>query len=430
MWLVYEFLLLVGLVLYVPRALWRKRLPHRGWMMRLGRYPASVRARLGKPGAIWIHAVSVGEVLAIQPLIQELAVQQSDAPLVLSTITPTGFDVASKLIGGRGVVIYEPLDIRAAISRALDLIQPRILLLVESEFWPNLICATARRGVPIAVVNGRISARAFRRHRLVRPILAGLFRMIDLYVMQTETDAARVVKMGAPPSRVNVLGSLKWDASLLSRPQPAEIHALAARLGLVDGDALIVAGSTHRGEETAVLDAFQTVRSSAPRVRLVIAPRHLERMGEVEALVRERGMPVQRVSSFTAPTPWDVLIVDTIGQLPLYYALATVAFVGGSLIRHGGQNPLEPASLGKPVIFGPSMENFSEIAQELLAHRAARQLQHAQELSDRLAEWLANPTEAQIAGAHAQALVERLSGVIRRTLEALKPLLTATPAST
>ena len=414
---------MVGFLCYLPKALWRRRLPHRGWSMRLGRYPAHVRQALHGKRAIWVHAVSVGEVLAIRPLIQELTAQQPDTPLVPSTVTPTGFQVASKLMGGRGTVIYEPLDFRFAVNRALDLIQPRILLLVESEFWPNLICTIARRGVPIAVVNGRVSSRAFRRHMLAQPLLAGLFRTITLFLMQTQMDADRIIKMGARPSQVKVLGSLKWDASLMSRPKPAEIQALASRLGLAREDALIVAGSTHRGEETAVFEAFQSVRTPGQRVRLVVAPRHMERMDEVEALARERGMQVQRVSSFAASAPWDVLVVDTMGQLPLYYGLATVAFVGGSLVRHGGQNPLEPASLGKPVLFGPSMENFSEIVQQLLVHQAAHQLQSPQELPDRLAELLTNPTEAQISGAQAQALVERLSGVSRRTLDALAPFL-------
>ena len=421
----YEILLFIGLLCYVPGAVWRRRLPHRGWLMRLGCYPDAVRRRLSRPGAIWVHAVSVGEVMAAQPLLHELAAQYPDAPLVLSTITPTGFDVASRMVHDRGVAIFGPLDFGVVVKRTLRMLRPRILLLMESELWPNLIRLTKRQGIPVLVVNGRVSERAAHRSRLVKPWLTTWLQSVDGFLMQTEADAARVIRMGARRAQVTVLGSLKWDASVASRPQDAQLHALAQRLGLRAEEALIVGGSTHRGEEAALLDAFRTVRRDGQPARLVIAPRHLERVGEVEALVRQRGFSAQRITRLLdASCPWEVAVIDTLGQLPAYYGLASVVFVGGSLIPHGGQNPLEPASLGKPVIFGPSMHNFAEIARRLLDRHAARQLASGAELAPAIQALLTDVLAARTMGRRAQELIEHSVGCTQRTLDVLRPLLT------
>lgn len=421
LWVLYEILLFLGLLVYLPRAIWRKRLPHRGWTMRLGRYPASLRRRLDGQRAIWIHAVSVGEVIATQPLIRALRAGHPDIPLALSSLTPAGFAVASRLLGEQGAAIVAPFDFRVTVGRALAVIQPRLLILVESELWPNLIRLTHVRRIPVVVINGRVSARAFRRYLRVKRWFAGMLDAVDLFLMQTEQDADRIIRMGAPPARVKVVGSLKWDASLVSRPTPAELSSLAQRLTLHDEEPLIVAGSTHRGEEAQVLDAFQAIRAQLGRARLVLAPRHLERIAEVEALIQSRGMRAQRISAIpSSGQSWEIALVDTLGQLPLYYGLAAAVFVGGSLIPHGGQNPLEPAGLGKAVVFGPSMENFADIVQQLLTHQACCQLRQPSDLASTLKGLLANPEEARLMGARAQALVERLSGTTKKTLHALK----------
>lgn len=421
-WLVYELLLMIALIGYLPKALWRRRLPHRGWLMRLGCYPASVRRRLQSP-AIWVHAVSVGEVVAAQPLIRELAARNPRDTIVLSTVTPAGFEVATKALGEGGVVIYGPLDVRAAVHRALRLIRPRALVLVDSELWPVMIALASERGVPVVVVNGRISERAFQRYRLVRPWLAGMFDRVARYFMQSDVDAERLRALGAPADRISVAGSLKWDASLLHPLSAQAVNALAARLGLERGTEVFVAGSTHRGEEPAILEAFQAMRNRGRPCRLILAPRHRERVDEVERLLHARGLAVGRVSSLDASRPWEAAVVDTLGELPRYYALATIAFVGGSLIPHGGQNPLEPASLGRPVVFGPSMENFSAIAQVLLEGQAARQVRDGAELARAVTELLAAPESAHAMGARARALVSQFRGVASRTAEAIQPLL-------
>ncbi len=423
MWWLYELLFLIGFILYLPKALWRRRLPHAGWTMRLGRYPDAVTARLGARPSIWVHAVSVGEVLAAKPLLKALAQAHPDTPLALSTITPGGFHVASKELNGRHVVVFLPLDLQLCVRRALDALRPKALFLMESELWPVLIRLTHAAGVPVAVVNGRISPRAFGRYRLVRPWLPGLWRRVSLFLMQSQADADRLLALGAPPERVRVVGSLKWDASLGSRPVPQQVREVAGRLGLTAAAPVLVAGSTHRGEEDAVLGAFRALRSHHPQARLIVAPRHLERLGEVEGLIRGAGFAGRRLSEPGTAAPWDVGLVDTFGQLPLYYALATAAFIGGSLIPHGGQNPLEATSLGRPVVFGPHMHNFEAIAHQLLAHHAARQAADGAELTEILQELLSRPEDAQAMGQRSQELTERFQGATQRTLELLAPLL-------
>ena len=423
MWLLYEILFLIGLFAYVPRAVWRRRLPHRGWTMRLGRYPEPVVRSLGGRRTIWVHAVSVGEVLAARPLLAALRQAAPAEPVVLSTITPSGFAMAEQHVGAGGVAVYFPLDLRCCVARALNTLRPRLLLLMESELWPTVIRLAAARGVPVAVVNGRLSPGSFARYRLARPVVRGMLRRVALFLMQSQVDADRLLQLGAPPDRVRVVGSLKWDASLSARPDPGAVSQLAARLGLGGREMVLVAGSTHRGEEQAVLGALHMLRGSRADARAVIAPRHLERLDEVERLARQTGFTVARLSQADGAGRWQVGLVDAWGQLPLYYGLASVVFIGGSLIPHGGQNPLEATSLGKPVVFGPSMHNFEAIAHQLLAHRAARQVAGGEELSLVLAELAAHPDDAQAMGRRAQELTGQFQGATHRTLEALTPFL-------
>ena len=433
MWFLYELGLLLAFALYLPKALWRRRLPHPGWSMRLGHYPEALRRRLGRRPSIWLHAVSVGETMAARPLVLALAERYPDHDLVLSTVTITGFNVAQRLadsLGECASAIYFPLDLRGCVRRALEAIQPRLLILMESELWPAAIHearsrGTPReRGVPVAIVNGRISARAFRRYHLVRPLLHGMLEEVALFLMKSEDDAQRIRALGAPPSTVRVMGSLKWDASLATRPSSDDVQTTASRLGLKAGEPVIVAGSTHRGEEAAMLTAYRSLRDGGLSSRLIIAPRHQERVEEAEALVARAGFRALRVSQ-AGGCGWDVAIVDSMGELPRYYGLATVVFIGGSLIPHGGQNPLEAASLGKPVVFGPFMHNFEDIAQPLIEGQAAIRLQGADELTSTLRPLLVDPAAATAMGRRGQALTERATGATQRALAELDALLMA-----
>lgn len=423
MWLLYELAVCIGFLCYLPKALARRRLPHAGWSMRLGRYPAAVAQRLAGRRSIWLHAVSLGEALAAQPLARALLERYPQHPLVFSAITKSGFDAATRQVGERGVPIFFPLDVRGPVRRAFDTIHPAVLIVMESELWPMAIHAAHARGVPVVMVNGRISDRSFRRAQWVKSKLGWLWREASLFLMQSQVDADRLLQLGAPPEKVHVTGNLKWDASLSGRPSTAQLQELSARLGLHESTPLLVAGSTHRGEETAVLEAFQMAKASYPQLRLVVAPRHLERVEEVEALIRHAGLMPARTSHLTSTTSWDVAMIDRFGELPGYYGIATVVFIGGSLIPHGGQNPLEPASLGKPIVFGPHMHNFPTIAHQLLAHHAARQISNRVELTPLLHELLEHADEARQMGQRAQQLMEQFQGATERTLSALTPLL-------
>lgn len=422
---VYEALYILGFLLYLPRALWRRRLPHPGWSMRLGRYPDRVQQVLKGRRPVWVHAVSVGEMLAARPLIEALRRADPQTPVVLSTITPGGYKVASSQIGEDGAAIYFPLDLRGCVRRALKAIRPKALLLMESELWPTMIRLANEERIPVAVVNGRISSRAWPRYRMASPWLPGLWNRISLLLMQSQADGDRMLQLGAPSEKVRVTGNLKWDAA--ARPNPEAIYALASRLGLDGRAPLIVAGSTHRGEEAAVLQSFKHLLTLQPETRLILAPRHLERLAEVEGLVRRAGLASIRLSQSAnlqhMQTAWQVGLVDTFGQLPLYYALAAVVFIGGSLIPHGGQNPLEAAGLGKPVLFGPFMHNFEAIAHELLGNRAACRVDNSRDLSVLFEELLTDAPNAEAMGRRAQALVEQHRGAAQRTLDALKPIL-------
>lgn len=420
MWWLYELLLIVAYVLYVPSAVWRRRLPHRGWSMRLGWYPRRIAERLAGRRSLWVHAVSVGETLSARPLVRELARRHPQQPIVLSTITKSGFAVAAPQVAEVGAAVYFPLDLRVCAGRALSTLQPAVLIFMESEFWPIVVRSAKARGIPIVVVNGRISPRAYRRYRLVAPLMAATLRRIDVFLMQAQADADRAIALGAPRNRVRVVGSLKWDASVGARPSDEDVRALAARLGVTLRDRVIVAGSTHRGEEAAVLRAFTEARQTFPFLRLIAAPRHLERLAEVEGLIRQAGFSPVRLSRVAATEAWVVGVVDTFGELPRYYALANLVFIGGSLIPHGGQNPLEAASLAKPIIFGPHMHNFADIAQQLLADQAAWQVRGSDELPAAVTRMLMSAAEAQAMGRRALELTERSQGALARTLEALQ----------
>ena len=423
MWWLYDLAIAFGFLCYLPRALWRRRLPHPGWSMRLGHYPRHVSERLRGRTAVWIHAVSVGEVMAARPLFSELTRACPQNPLVVSTITPGGFEVAANLLGDCGVPIYGPLDLQWCLTKAFEALQPRLLLLMESELWPGMIHLAHARGVPIIVINGRMSPRAFRRHRRVRPWIAGTLRRVTLFLVQSQADAERLLQLGVLRESVQVTGSLKWDAGLSVQPCSETIRETAARLGLNGRQTVIIAGSTHRGEETIILQAFRALRASCEDARLIIAPRHLERLDEVEQEVCRAGFKVARCSNVPPSAPWEVGLIDRFGELPRYYGLATVVFIGGSLIPHGGQNPLEAASLGKPIVFGPSMHNFSEITQQLLEHQAAWQVSRPGDLIPALQALIADPAGRDRMGSRAQDTIARCQGATQRTLELLRPLL-------
>ena len=426
MYLLYSLALCAYLLAQLPvvgyRAVRRRKAVGR-LRDRVGRLPAGVNP--GRRRSIWIHAVSVGEVLAARSLVAPLRAAYPRHRLLMSTTTATGQLVARQ--SGRAVdaVFYAPLDMARFVARALDRVAPDLLVLIDTEIWPNLLRACRRRGVRTVLVNGRLSERSYRRYRLVRPFMRRVLDGLDRVCVQNAAWGRRFRELGVPPARLTVTGSLKFDAvddaaAGAAAGDPAlRCFEFAARRPVV------IAASTLRGEEEPVLRAFAAARRSAPGAVLIIAPRHPERFAEARRLAAGRGFAVLRrteLEAAAAPAA-DVVILDTIGELARLFRLATVVFVGGSLVPAGGHNPIEPAAFGKAIVFGPHMENFADIAGLFVARGAAWQLGSPDELDGALGALLSDAGRRASLGAAARALVDDQRGAGRRTLAVIAELL-------
>jgi 3-deoxy-D-manno-octulosonic-acid transferase len=376
--------------------------------------------------SIWIHAVSVGEALAARALAGELKKRYPALRLFVSTTTVAGQQVAAHDIGEADAVFYFPLDFPFIVRRTLRLVNPRLFIMVETEIWPNLLRACRRAGVKTVVVNGRISPRSYPRYRLVRPLFGRVLADIDRFCMQSRESADRLIDLGADATRVTVTGNLKFDALRAAGVAPDRGKPRVLRFFSVpEGRPVVIAGSTMAGEEMVVLRAFERVRASAPSALLVIAPRHPQRFDEVERLARDEGFRTARRSALTIDEDpqADVVVLDTIGELAELYRVGTVVFVGGSLVPTGGHNILEPAAFGRPILFGPHMQNFKEIAATFLAGRAAIEVRDEWELETAFRDLLGDAARRNALGRAAQAIVDGNHGARDRTLEAIAALL-------
>jgi 3-deoxy-D-manno-octulosonic-acid transferase len=425
---IYSLMLGTALVASLPYWLWR--------MLRTGRYRQGLGERFGSvpprvrssaaAGGVWVHAVSVGEVLAIAPLIAELRAQHPARRIFISTTTHTGQKLARDRFGAESV-FYFPLDFRFAIAPWLRVVQPELIVLAETEFWPQFLHRAHAAGARIAVVNARISDRSFPRYRRLRPLLARVLRNIDVFLAQCEADAQRLRGIGAAPERVQVVGNLKFEqkAAVTTGFAAALREACAAQsVGPV-----IVAGSTLAGEEELLLAAFRQIVAQHPRALLLLAPRHPERFDAVAALLSSSGVPFVRRSAFAPATlPGAVLLLDTIGELGALYELATVAFVGGSLVPAGGHNVIEPARAAVPVLVGPHTQNFRDVVAQF-GHADALRVVTAATLAPTLLELLAKESVRRELGGRAARVVAENSGATARTLAALNRLLTTGAAA-
>lgn len=393
---------------------------------RLGILPVSFN--LDADESIWIHAVSVGEVLTARALLRELRERYPRLRIFLSTTTITGHQVARNNLQFVDEVFYFPFDFRFIVRRTLRLVKPRLFIMMETELWPNLLRACRAAGVKTILVNGRISARSYPRYRLARPLFRHVLAHVDRFCMQGEESARRIIDMGADPARVTVTGSLKFDSLQIpgttSAPDRGQNRVL--RYFRISADRpVVIAASTLKGEEEPVLEAFQRIRSTRAAALLVIAPRKPERFDDVERLARRAGWDVARRSDLRvdAEPRHDIVILDTIGELAQLFQVATVVFVGGSLVDAGGHNILEPAVFGKPIVFGPHMQNFAEIASTFLDNKAAVQVNDARELETALLALLDDPVRRASVGAAARALVEANRGARTKSLAAIAQLL-------
>ncbi|MDF1535045.1 MAG: 3-deoxy-D-manno-octulosonic acid transferase [bacterium] len=397
-WIVYQFLF-VG-----------KR--RRGFAQRMGRAPEP------DGPVIWCHAVSVGEVLAIEPMLSLLQEDERTAGrIVLSTVTPTGQETAKRECGFVQRIFFFPLDLPFAVSRALDKVRPEIFVTAETEIWPNFFSACSRRDVPVVLVNGRISDTSFPRYLKFRWFFRPFLRGVSLFLMQSEEDARRVLELGARPETVAVTGNTKYDRVPQPVPLPEEVTRWAS------SGFLFVAGSTHEGEEEAILEAVRSLKGR--RIRTAIVPRHPERFDTVASLLDRKRVSWERFSGTgDGGTPdADFLLVDAMGVLDGFYALADAAFVGGSLVPVGGHNLLEPAMHGVPVLTGPHLHNFREIAQTLVDSGGCRVVDDQTALGLELENLLSDGVYREKMGKQARIGSESTKGASRRNLDAILAIL-------
>jgi len=380
------------------------------------------RPRIPDPSVkrrLWIHAVSVGETLSAVPLVREVRARLPDLEILLSTVTITGQEVARKsLRESTDGIFYFPFDLPGICSRFLDRVRPDLLVILETEFWPNLLAECAKRRIPALLLNGRVSKRSMRGYARFRPWIAGVLACLETIAMQTEEDAGRIRALGVDPSRVRVTGNMKFD---VTAPESSGSVWFDRYRGHGASDGLwFVAGSTHEGEEEAVLEAFGRARTVNRSVRLLLAPRHPERFSAVEELCRRTGWEISRRSRMSpgegrAETP--VVLLDTMGELTGAYSAADIAFVGGSLVPRGGHNILEPALFGVPTIVGPHMENFREISELFTRRGAVTTVADAEGLGAALAGWAADPASFRATGDRAKALLDEFRGATGRNAE-------------
>ena len=424
----YNLALLVALVAGAPWWIWRMATAQKyreGLRERLGRVPTRLLVRAGdaERQLIWVHAVSVGEVLAITRLVKTLDATLPKCSVAISTTTRTGQALARERFGEERV-FYWPLDLPWAVRAYLSDLKPRLLVLAETEFWPNLLEACFRRGIPVAVVNARISDRSWPRYRMLRWLWKPLLGRLRSVQAQSETDAERLIAIGCTAARVAVAGNLKFDVRAAEEAEATRLlKTIAAGLRLV------VAGSTLEGEEAALLEAWPRLLASDPQLAIVLAPRHPERFAGVAALIERSGRRwVRRSEWYAQPAellePGEIVLLDTIGELASVYSLASLAFVGGSLVPAGGHNPLEPAQFGVPIVMGPHYANFVAITESLRRQNALR-IAAKEELASAFIELLCDQTAAKAMGARAREVFERQSGATDRCVEAIRELLAA-----
>ena len=426
MYLTYSLLTLVVFIVVSPYFVYQA--------IRYKKYVGSLRERLGYlpisfnvdgEESLWIHAVSVGEALTARALAADLKARYPRLRLFLSTTTIAGQQVARRSLQHVDAVFYFPFDWAFIVRRTLSLVKPRVFIMMETEIWPNLLRVCRKRGVKSVVINGRISSRSYPRYRLIRPFFRRVLADVDRFCMQSEESARRLIDLGADPSRVSVTGSLKFDSLGLPTASHGKPRERVLRFFRISPHrTVIVAGSTFRGEEAAVLRAFARVKSTMPGALAVLAPRQPERFGEVERLARDAGFATTRRSELPidAEPRADVVVLDSIGELAQLYQLATAVFVGGSLVDQGGHNILEPAIFGKPVVFGPNMQNFKEIADTFLVNDAAVQVHSDRELEEALLVLVTDPVRRARLGAAARALVEANRGAKDKTLAVIADL--------
>ncbi len=421
----YNILLTIALIIGAPfylLKLWRRGNWKQGFRQRFGRYSSKVKQAITNRHVMWIHAVSVGEVNLVIRLIEEIEQRLPNLKLVVSTTTTTGMAELRRRVPAHVEKIYYPIDRRRWVQRALGTIHPEALVLVEAEIWPNFLWRAAEMGVPTFLVNARISDRSYHGYKRWGSIFRGLFGGLSRVCCPSETDAERLRRIGCRPDGIHVVGNLKFDTALGGGRQ-LNARALLEDLSVPADAPVLLGGSTHDGEEEVLAGIWLKLRQRFPKLFLVLVPRHHERAREAGRAVRAKGVRIAyRTELRSGRKPEglvDCLIVNTTGELKAFYEVATVVFVGKTLTAKGGQNPIEPAALGRAVVFGPNMQNFRGIVPEFLEGKAACQVKSASELERTIADLLADPVKRTALGENARRIVQRNQGSIARTVEVI-----------
>lgn len=437
--------IIVGVMLAKPRC--RRGLPQRlgldggssGWFGSFGLsrfFGVPEHNQPGEPNkpnepdkpVIWVHAVSLGEVVAAVPLVRALQGRHPEYRYIVTTVTETGREAVEQRLAGIAEHRYAPLDFPWAVTDVIDRLRPLLYLFVETELWPNVLWTLRARRVPTILVNGRLSSRSFRRQDVggLRAFYRSVLRSVTLCLMQSDRDRQRILALGADPARVHTTGNIKFDQPL---PEVREDRMLRRSLGVDDQEQLFLAGSTHAGEEELLVSVYRRIVKAHPAAVLMLAPRHIERVDRVEAMIREAGFVAERKSRVRdAGKGPRVVILDTRGELASAYREATAAFVGGTLVPVGGHNLLEPAVWGKPVLFGPYTDHCAEVAALLQESGGGRRVGGVEDMVRYLSEWLADREACETVGQAARRVVVDNQGALKQSLEWIESCLTPTPS--
>ncbi len=393
-----------------------------GFAQRFGKFDSNFKQSLSNRHVLWLHAVSVGEVNICTQLIRALEPRLPNVKMVVSTTTTTGMARLQESLPVHVGKMYYPVDRRKCVHRAVNAVSPDAVILVEAEIWPNFMWRLRDRGTPVFLVNARVSPRSGPRYKRFGFLFRDLFSTFTAVGAQTESDAATLRELGCRPEAVQVVGSLKFDAATMNGRRRLDVPDLLRQFGVPASVRLLVAGSTHAGEEGILAELYLRLKKQFPDLFLVLVPRHFERSREVAGDLKARGVRFARRTDAKSgaqhpENSLDCLLVDTTGELRFFYEHAAVIFVGKSLTAEGGQNPIEPGALGKPMVFGPNMQNFADVVKQFLARDGAWQVQNAAELEQAIAELLTNEARCEQLGRNALAVVRENQGAIQRTVE-------------
>lgn len=417
MYAIYSFLLFLSMFFYIPVYFVRLRLFKREKLNLKQRLGFSVPKCKGQNQSLWIHAVSVGEVLSLQNLVREMKEKHPDWMIYFSSLTQTGIEMAKEKLIGIDKLFFIPLDFKHIVKKYFKVIKPRIFVLAESEFWPNLLKEAQHATQGVLLINGRISPNSFKRYYRFRVLMKNVLKNIDLFLVQTEREKESLERIGVEAHLVKIAGNLKSEVDL---PELAdnEISIFRKSLNISPEKRIVLAGSTRKGEEIVLLDAYKEASKKDDKLLLILAPRHIKRAKEIEKICGKLDVRFARRTSLTQGQEWNILILDTLGELAKFYALSDVAFVGGSLVPWGGHNILEPAFYKKPIFFGPNMDNFSFFADQFLEANAAQVVSTHEDLVSMFL--MQDEDILKERGTRAKTTLSSLQGATEKTLRAIE----------